>query len=157
MFGVWIPGVGRAHATREVTPAISSLRSRFREVSVEFGNDGRPLPDGAADGLNRSGPHVSDGKDAGDTRLMMKRRSGAIVSAGRVAREAREIQPVRTNPLVSKAAPQFRSQSVAGSAPMNKNRLRIRRSDSTPVRCCFQPTRSSLPSGESQSAVDSVR
>src|SRR3984957_831054 len=55
-------------------------------------------------------------------------------------------KPVFTKPFLSRVIPQSRSQSVAGSAPMKRNRLRIARSVSSPVFRFFQRTRSSRPS-----------
>ena len=63
-------------------------------------------------------------------RRRSRRRRGRLVSSGR--RSSPASAPVSTKPLASSATPDPASQSVFGSAPMNRNRWRIGRRTSSP-------------------------
>src|SRR5712671_4188435 len=83
---------------------------------------------------------------------------GTEVSSGATKRPwfCSDCAPVTTKPPRSTVTPQPPSQSVAGSAPTNRNRLRISVAISSPPKRLRQRTRSSDPSSAPSSATTSV-
>ena len=102
---------------------LRGMSAGLREIGVQRRDHLRAFADRGGDALDRAGADVADGEDAAAVGL--QRVASAPISA-----------PVRTKPLASSVTSDCASQSVLGSAPMNRKRWRIGCVISSPLRGC---------------------